>query len=161
MGVSGSTDCLVWCLQEVCAEHYIHVMAFELVRDLASMVQVVEGTHACLNRRAAEKVESCGKSANRLDSLIPYYTNPPLPACDCREGRGGRASKLAPGCIVHHSNAPPTLWYTPTAEVKGHRHHTNKDLTSNKLVGPHPLHAKCKLITLILTPSFYLGGVCD
>ena len=74
-------------------------------------------------------------------------------------GGGGRASKLAPGCIVATCTTvlphPHYLAHTHCLGVKGHRHHTNKDLASNKLVGPHPLHAsqsKFKLITLILTP---------
>ena len=78
-------------------------------------------------------------------------------------GGGGRASKLAPGCIVATCTTvlphPHYLVHAHCLEVKGHRHHTNKDLTSNKLVGPHPLHAsqsKFKLITLILTPSFFI-----
>ena len=73
-------------------------------------------------------------------------------------GGGGRARKLAPGCIVATCTTvlphPHYLVHAHCLEVKGHRHHTNKDLTSNKLVGPHPLHAsqsKFKL-TLILTP---------
>ena len=60
-------------------------------------------------------------------------------------GGGGRASKLAPGCIVATCTTvlphPHYLVHAHCLEVKGHRHHTNKDLTPNKLVGPHPLHA--------------------
>ena len=60
-------------------------------------------------------------------------------------GGGGRASKLVPGCIVATCTTvlphPHYLVHAHCLEVKGHRHHTNKDLTSNKLVGPHPLHA--------------------